>query len=61
MQISGRICYLQLKLSGVRRRVNQTKHLVWKPLELMTYSGVLESQLTSFSKRFLPDWGDSGR
>ena len=42
MQISGRICYLQLKLSGVRR-VNQTKHLVWKPLELMTYSGVLES------------------
>ena len=42
-QISGRIYYLQLKLFGVRRRVYQTKLLVWKPLELMTYSGVLAS------------------
>lgn len=36
MQISGRIYYLQLKLFGVRRRVYQTKPLVWKPLELMS-------------------------
>ena len=42
-QVSGRIYYLQLKLFGVRRRVYQTKLLVWKPLELMTYSGVLAS------------------
>ena len=59
MQISGRICYLQLKLWGEESQPNQasgletsgTNDLLWCP-------GV---QLTSFSKRFVSDWGDSGR